>query len=354
MRGLLGLVGLSLVAPAAAQERVWSGENVGYARQIAVAANATTVFIAEAYSVTSVDRASGAQSVIRVEPYAPVERACYGADRLWIAHGIPGRSGDGPRISTLTPGARRLTLAERTHSIACGLTVEGSELFWWDRNGEHVHHRAVAGGRVRALAPAPSGYRYDGECRGPIAIAPDAIYMMASPLAAAYRAHVLVRVPRDGGSAEVLMRGLRASALLAVTPSGELWIGEGPGPDGPGSVARWDAAARARSPVAELSSSLEAFAVHDGFVLWATGRFYSQEPYEIWRAPLGGGAPARLHRGDVRMVAALLPARGELMLLLHGHPEGECSERYEGCGQMGQMRRVCTAPDHQLLRFSWP
>src|SRR5262245_37464035 len=95
-----------------AQTLLWSGDDNGYARQIALAASDTHVSLPEAYWLTTLEIATGAVTTTDIGPdgaYLPVEASVVENGTLYLAMGYV-ESGTDPIIASFRPGDAALTV----------------------------------------------------------------------------------------------------------------------------------------------------------------------------------------------------------------------------------------------------
>lgn len=327
---LLALVFL-FPAPARAQTVIWEADNLGYARQVSVAATDTHLFLAEAYSITTIELATGASSFVRTDGYLPVQASAIEGDVVYLAMGYV-ESGTPPLIASFRAGEPGITTLATLTVSPRAIAVSGGEVFF-TTTGSEVY-RARGGRAVRLARPTPPLAIHGG-----LAVTDAHVYFLVIDSDAGYQ-RTLVRVPRGGGAIErltvvsgdeVALRGRQ----IVIT-----------GLYAPGAMSLYDVDTGALTSLPG-TETVAAVATRGSELVWATGNFYSGDTVALRR--LSATGPTDVFTTDRRLVEALASNAAGYYLLLGGHPDGECHEEHRGCGENPMPpETVCTAPDHRL------
>lgn len=316
--------------PAAAQTVIWEGNDLGYARGISLAVTGTHAFLSEAYTITTIELATGATTTLRVDldGYLPVQSSVVAGDTLYLAMGYV-ESGTPPVIATYRAGDAAVTVLATLDVTPRSLVVSGGDVFF---SSEHAIHR-VRGGAVTTRAR----FRAPRSVHSGLATLDGSVYVLVIDEAHGYE-RTLVRVPPAGRSVDlgvveaddIALVGRRIVASYDHRPS---------------DLAAYDVDTGSFSSLGRVER-VSRLAGGDELV-WATGNFYAGDDVALHR--LGASGPVDLFATDRRLVEQLVVGPTGYFLLLGAHPDGECHEEMRGCGSHPMPPEVsCSLPDHRL------
>lgn len=335
---------LALAASVGAQSaarRVWTGEEVGAARQIHLALDDTHVFLAETGSLTTIDRASGAATTTAVRThdgdYLPVQSAVVHQGALWLSVGN-GTRRSRPRLLELE--GDRVHERAMLSAWACSLTSVGDALYWSDRQ----HLRRLVGGRVRVFATAPAGAYFASDCRTPLAVDDEHVFVVLGRASDPTAATPLLAYPRGGGPPVTLDPDVALQTPLRV--EGALVLTHTSG--APRPMERFDLATHARTTL--VSSLTVVAAATDGQgVVVADGNFFSGDAWALRRVDPTTGTVTTLHQGDRRLAHAVVADAHGALALVGAHPDGECTVTHHAIEPGDHTITRCAQPDLQLF-----
>jgi hypothetical protein len=333
---------LAFCSVAGAQPRaIWEGNNLGSAREISIALTPDRVFLSEAYTITTVDRTTGTATVFAMElpEYQPVQDSVFADGVLWLSLGYDAAH-TVRRLATFD--GQRITERTRVHAPACSLAWSGNALLWVDQDGEHIH-RVGRTGAAAIVARAPNGRHFVSDCRTPLAIDETHAYLTLAYQDPA-RIPALVRVRLNDGAIEQLDPGARLEFVYGVS-QGVLVLGHQT------TIDRFDLATRTRTALATDAAWVMIATIQDGDVVWIDGNLFAGHDWSLRRVPIGGGPSRTVHRGDPRLAYDLVADGGSVLALVGAHPPGECTQRWEGCGQGGELVTRCPTADYRLFEL---
>ncbi len=337
---------LAISANASAQttaRRIWSGDEIGSARQIALALDEHHVYLAETGRVTTLDRATGRVVETRVETrdgdYLPVQAIAVHEGALWLSVGN-GTRRSRPRLLRFD-GVHTREVA-RLEQWACSLASSEGELFFSDRQ----HILSASGGRVRTVVTAPAGRYFATDCRVPLAFDRERLYVVLGTASDPRAPTPLLAYPRHGGASTVLdadvalRRPMLAGGALVLTyTSGSVR-----------PIERFDLATRVRTTIV-ASATVGPAAVVGGDLTWIDGNFFSHDPWAVRRVTVSTGVVVTLHQGDQRLGHALVADEHGTFALVGAHPAGECVTHHPMEPGDHEITR-CSQPDLQLFEVT--